>query len=184
MRNPHGNAFNLGEQWTSASSTFFTTTSTISAIQSTAIYRAPFAVNVATAAVAPATGTLSGDVGVTSNSTASNSISIADVTLDAGAEAVTGAVLGTEAVTAGVSGVIAPASIAYIIIASTQLQPGSDSIMATYSGDANYQAEAAATISVSIAGTFTTTITPGSVTIAPSGIASDHQRIAQRSLHT
>jgi hypothetical protein len=247
------NAFNLVEGWNSASTTFLPTTSTISAVQSTAIYGAPFAVNVAAAAVAPATGTPSGDVGVISNSAAANSISIADTTLAAGAgainipllptgtyqlfaryagdatfapslssgltvtvtpgaaslsliasrssvqpgqkvtlslslggpsygaaptgtvvftDATNGAVLGTETVAAGASMVSTPASIAYVTISSTQLQPGTNSITATYSGDANYQATGAATISVSLASTFTTSITPGSVTITPSGNAS------------
>jgi len=83
------NAFNLVEGWNSASSTFLPTTSTLSAIHGTAIYGAPFAVSVAAGAIAPATGTPSGDVGITSNSATPNSISIAETTLAAGAGAIT-----------------------------------------------------------------------------------------------
>ena len=243
------NAYNLVEGWDSAATTFLPTSTTIAASgPTTAAYGSPLTVNVVVGAAAPATGTPSGDVGITSNSATPSSISVAETTLANGqgtvaaqllptgtyqlfaryagdatfapskssglqvtiapgpaavalittrtrvesgqkvtfslsitgasngaaptgtavfTDATTGVVLGTEAVTPGSSGATAPVSIAYVTVSSSQLQSGANSIAASYSGDPNYAAANAVAAVVTLAASFTTSMNPGSVTIAP-----------------
>ena len=247
------NAYNLVEGWDSAATTFFPTSTTIAASgPTTASYGSPLTVNVVVGAVAPATGTPSGDVGITSNSATPSSISVAETTLANGqgtvaaellptgtyqlfaryagdatfapsksgglqvtitpgltavaltttrasvqpgqkvtfslsvtginngaaptgtavfTDATTGAVLGTEAVIPGSSVATAPVSIAYVTVSSSQLQSGTNSITASYSGDSNYTAANAAAV-VTLTASFITSVNPASVTIAPNATGS------------
>jgi Pro-kumamolisin, activation domain/Bacterial Ig-like domain (group 3) len=248
------NAYNLVEGWGSAATTFLPTSITIAAAgPTTTPYGSPLTVNVAVGAVAPATGTPSGDVGITSNSTTPSSSSVAETTLVNGqgtvsaqllptgtyllfaryagdatfapskssglqitvtpgpatvalittrttvqpgqkvtfslsvtgvnhgapptgtavfTDTTTGIVLGTEAITPGSSTSTAPVSIAYVTVSSTQLQSGTNTIAASYSGDSNYIAATAATAAVTLAASFTTSVNPASLTLAPNATGS------------
>ena len=243
------NAYNLVGGWDSAATTFLPTSTTIAASgPTTAAYGSPLIVNVVVGAAAPATGTPSGDVGITSNSATPSSTSVAETTLANGqgtvaaqllptgtyqlfaryagdatfapskssglqititpgpaavalittrskvepgqkvtfslsitgtnngaaptgaavfTDATTGVVLGTEAVTPSSSAATAPVSIAYVTVSSSQLQSGTNSITASYSGDSNYTAANAAAAVVTLAASFTTSVNPASATIAP-----------------
>jgi len=79
----------------------------------------------------------------------------------------TGAVLGSEVVTPSSSAAMAPVSIAYVTVSSGQLQSGANSIAASYSGDFNYTAANAVAAVVTLAASFTTSVNPAYVTIAP-----------------
>ncbi|AEU37426.1 Peptidase S53 propeptide [Granulicella mallensis MP5ACTX8] len=79
------NAYNLVQGWSSATATFLPTTTTIAATNSSTVaYGSNLSVNVSVAPVAPATGSPSGDVGITSNSATPSSISVAEGTLSNG----------------------------------------------------------------------------------------------------
>jgi hypothetical protein len=248
------NAYNLVEGWSNASTSFLPTTTTIAAAGPTTVaYGSALSVNVAVAAIAPATGTPSGDVGITSDSATPGNISVAQTTLAAGkgtaaasllptgtyhlfaryagdatfapskstgvsvtvtpgnasvaliatrtsiqpgqkvtfslsvagvsygaapsgtaifTDTTTGVVLGTETIVAGASGVTAPASIAYVTISASQLQSGTNTITASYSGDSNYASATASPTVVTLAASFTTSINPASLTIAPNATGS------------
>jgi hypothetical protein len=248
------NAYNLVEGWDIAATTFLPTSTAIAASgPTTAAYGSPLNVNVVVGAAAPATGTPSGDVGITSNSATPSSISVAETTLANGqgtvaaqllptgtyqlfaryagdatfapskssglqvtitpgpaavalittrtrvelgqkvtfslsitgtnngaapagtavfTDATTGVVLGTEAVTPSSSAATAPVSIAYVTVSSSQLQSGTNSIAASYSGDSNYTAASATAAIVTLAASFTTSVNPASVTIAPNATGS------------
>jgi subtilase family serine protease len=242
------NAYNLVENWSSATATFLPSTTSISATTSaTAVYGSALSVTVSVAAVAPATGTPSGDVGITSDTTIGTNED-ADVTLSAGQGVVgvtqlpvgtyplfahyagdatfspslssglsvtitqayatgvlnstrttvqpgqnvlfsvtmtgvpngvsptgtviftnttTGAVLGSETPVASPSSTTSPISVAFVTLPSTQLQLGKNMITASYSGDSNYIATSIAPLMVNLSGTFTTTINPASLSLAP-----------------
>ncbi len=247
------NTENLVNGWNSAASSFLATTTQIAASGSTtASYGTPINVQVTVAPVAPATGTPSGDVGVISNSTAPNSISIGEATLS-GAQATLAALplpvgtyqlfahyagdatfspsqsptgvtvtvtpgTTTAALTArestihagqyvtltlnlsGAANSIAPtgtitftnttngaalgsrllaqsasaiqnASVS-LTISAAQLQSGANVIAASYSGDANYAATAAGTVSVGLGAQFTASVNPASLTVAANGTGS------------
>jgi len=248
------NAYNLVEGWNSATATFLPTNTTITpTTSSTATYGSALSVNVSVAAVAPATGSPSGDVGITTNSVAPNSISVTEVTLSnskgtvaaellpvgtyqlfagyAGdatfapshssglsvtitktsvdavlaatrksvqpgqkvtfsisatgvtngvvptgsvifTNATTGVVLGSEVLSATSSSTTTPISIAYVTVSASQLQLGANTITASYSGDSNYTAASIASLTISLSGSFTTTINPTSLTLAPNGTGS------------
>ena len=243
------NAYNLVEGWGSATTTFLPTSTTIAPSgPTTAAYGSSLTVAVAVGAIAPATGTPSGDVGITSNSATPGSISVAETTLTGGqgtvaaqllpagtyelfaryagdasfapstssglqititpgpaavalvttrtivepgqkvtfslsiagansgipptgmvvfTDSTTGVVLGTEAVTPGSSTATTPISIAYVTVLSSQLQSGANTIAASYSGDSNYTSTGAPVAVVTLAASFTTSVNPASVTIAP-----------------
>jgi len=79
------NAYNLVENWDSASSKFLPSTTTLDATSSTtAVYGQNISVKVVVAPVAPAKGVPSGDVGILSNDTAPYSAALIDVTLKQG----------------------------------------------------------------------------------------------------
>ena len=242
------NAYNLVENWSSATATFLPSTTSISATTSaTAVYGSALTVTVSVAAVAPATGTPSGDVGITSDTTIGTN-NDADVTLSGGQGVVgvtqlpvgtyplfahyagdatfapslssglsvtitqanatgvlnstrttvqpgqnvlfsvtmtgvpngvsptgtviftnstTGVVLGSETLVASPSSTTSPISIAFVTVPSTQLQLGKNTIIASYSGDSNYIATSIAPLMVTLSGTFTTTINPTSLSLAP-----------------
>jgi hypothetical protein len=84
----------------------------------------------------------------------------------------TGAVLGTKAVTPGSTAATVPVSIAYVTVSSSQLQSGTNSIAASYSGDSNYTAANAAAAVVTLTASFTTSVNPASVTIASNATGS------------
>ena len=75
-----------------------------------------------------------------------------------------GVVLGTAPLGAVVGGTN---SVGYLTVSSTQLQSGSNTLSATYSGDANYSMTTASGTSVIVSSPFTVSINPSSVTIAP-----------------
>jgi Pro-kumamolisin, activation domain/Bacterial Ig-like domain (group 3) len=87
-------------------------------------------------------------------------------------DATTGVVLGTEAVAPSSSAGMAPVSIAYVTVSSSQLQSGANTITASYSGDSNYTAANAAAAVVTLAASFTASVSPASVTIAPNATGS------------
>ena len=241
------NAYNLVENWSSATATFLPSTTSISATTSaTAVYGSALTVTVSVAAVAPATGTPSGDVGITSDTTVGTN-NDAEVTLSGGQGVVgvtqlpvgtyplfahyagdatfapslssglsvtitqanatgvlnstrttvqpgqnvlfsvtmtgvpngvspastviftnstTGVVLGSETLVASPSSTTSPISVAFVTVPSTQLQLGKNTIIASYSGDSNYIATSIAPLMVTLSGTFTTTINPGSLSLA------------------
>jgi hypothetical protein len=79
------NAYNLVENWNSASSTFLPTTTVISVTgPASVVYGQTLSLSVVVSPVVPATGVPSGDVGFTSNDTAPSSMSLTDVTLSNG----------------------------------------------------------------------------------------------------
>jgi hypothetical protein len=242
------NAFNLVENWSSATATFLPSTVSIAATgATTAVYGTSLSVTVSVAAVAPSTGTPSGDVGISSSTTIGTN-SDAFVTLSGGQGVVgvtqlpggtyplfahyagdatfapsgssglsvtitqanttgqlistrktvkpgqnvlfsatmtgvpngvnptgtvvftnttSGVVLGSEALVLGASLTSSPISIAFVTLASTQLQLGGNTITAAYSGDSNYAAANLAPLMVSLSGSFTTTINPSSLLLAP-----------------
>jgi hypothetical protein len=247
------NAYNLVENWSSATATFLPSTISISATDSaTAVYGSSLSVTVSVSAVAPATGTPSGDVGIASGTTIGTN-NDADVTLSAGQGVVgvtqlpagtyplfahyagdatfapsgssglsvtitqanptgvlnstrktvepgqnvlfsgtmtgvpngvnptgtvvftnttTGVVLGSEALVPGSSSTSSPISIALVTLASTQLKLGENTITATYSGDSNYATANLAPLMVSLSGSFTTTINPSTLSLAPNAAGS------------
>jgi hypothetical protein len=247
------NAYNLVENWSSATATFLPSTTSISATTSaTAVYGSALSVTVSVAAVAPATGTPSGDVGITSDATIDTN-SDADVTLSAGhgvvgvtqlpvgtyplfahyagdatfspslstglsvtimqanatgvldstrtivqpgqnvlfsvtmtgvssgvsptgtvifTNSTTGVVLGSGTLVASSSSTTSPISIAFVTVPSTQLQLGKNTITASYSGDSNYVPASIAALTVTLSGTFTTTINPASLSLAPNASGS------------
>jgi multisubunit Na+/H+ antiporter MnhC subunit len=117
------NAYNLVENWSSATATFLPSTISIAATDpTTAVYGTPLSVTVSVAAVAPATGTPSGDAGITSDETVGTNTD-AVVTLSGGR---------------GVVGV-------------TQLPGGSYSLFAHYAGDATFAPSLSSGLSVTIA---------------------------------
>jgi hypothetical protein len=79
----------------------------------------------------------------------------------------TGVVLGSEALAASPGSTSSAISIAFVTLPSTQLQLGENTITANYSGDSNYAAASVAPLTVSLSGSFTTTINPTSLSIAP-----------------
>ena len=242
------NLYNLVQGWATAAATFLPTTTTLTAPASTTVaYGTTFNVNVAVAPVAPATGSPSGDVGVTTDSTALNNNSVGAVTLVNSAGTVpaillavgtynlyatyagdatfapskstglavtvtqataTGALTATRtavlpaqkvsfsASITGIAGGLPPTgtvlftdstngfvfgtvklspnastgiSIATVLATAAQLQLGKNLITATYSGDATYLASPIPSLTIPLSGSFTTTIAPGSLTLAPSG---------------
>jgi len=116
------NAYNLVENWSSATATFLPSTTSISATTSaTAVYGSPISVTVSVAAVAPTSGTPNGEAGITSDTTIGTN-NDADVTLSAGQ---------------GVVGV-------------TQLPVGTYPLFAHYSGDATFAPSVSSGLSVTI----------------------------------
>jgi hypothetical protein len=248
------NAYNLVEGWSGASTQFLPTTTTISAAGSaTAIYGSALKVSVSVAANASATGTPSGDVGLTSNSTTSGAISAGETTLANGqgvvavgllpvgthqlfaryagdasfapslsnglsvtigkanlsaalaatrtivsqgqkvtlsvsasgvpnganptgtviiANATTGATFGTLAMASSYSSSSTPVSLAHVTVSSSDLEFGTDSITATYSGDDNYNAANVTALGVTLGGSFTTSISPAILTLGPNASGS------------
>jgi hypothetical protein len=242
------NAYNLVENWSTATVTFLPSTVSITATTSaTAVYGNAVSVTVSVAAVAPSTGTPSGDVGITSDTTIGSN-NDAYVTLSVGQGVVgvtqlpvgtyplfahyagdatfspslssglsvtitqanatgvlnstrttvqpgqnvlfsvtmtgvpngvnptgtvvftnttTGVALGSEALVPGSSSTSPPISIAFVTLASTQLRLGENTITASYSGDTNYIATSIVPLMVTLSGTFTTTINPASLSLAP-----------------
>jgi hypothetical protein len=79
----------------------------------------------------------------------------------------TGVVLGSEALSGSPSSTSSAISIAFVEVPSTKLQLGENTITATYSGDSNYVAANVAPLTVSLSGSFTTTINPASLSLAP-----------------
>ncbi len=72
------NVYNLVENWSTAAGTFLpTSTAVTTSAPTTASYGSSLSLNVSVAVVAPATGTPSGDIAITSNSNTPNSISVA-----------------------------------------------------------------------------------------------------------
>jgi hypothetical protein len=117
------NAYNLVENWSSATATFLPSTISIAATgATTAVYGTALSVTVSVAAVAPATGTPSGDAGITSDKTVGTNTD-AVVTLSGGR---------------GVVGV-------------TQLPGGVYSLFAHYAGDATFAPSLSSGLSVTIA---------------------------------
>jgi Bacterial Ig-like domain (group 3) len=242
------NAYNLIENWASATATFLPSTVSIAATSAaTAVYGTTLSVTVSVTAVAPATGTPSGDAGITSDTKAGTNTD-AFVTLSGGRGEVgvtqlpagtyslsahyagdatfapslssglsititqanatgllistrkkvqpgqnvlfsvtmtgapnsmnptgtvmftnttTGVLLGSEALVASPSSTSSAISIALVTIPSTQLQLGENTITATYSGDSNYVSANVAPLTVSLSGSFTTTINPTLLSLAP-----------------
>jgi hypothetical protein len=79
------NAENLVNGWTGAASTFLATTTSIAISGPASVsYGTPVNASVTVSPVSPATGTPSGDIGITSNSNAPNAISIGEATLSGG----------------------------------------------------------------------------------------------------
>jgi hypothetical protein len=79
------NAYNLVEDWNSASSTFLPSTTTLDATSSTtSVYGQNINLKVVVAPVAPAAGVPSGDVGIITNDPALYSAALIDVTLNQG----------------------------------------------------------------------------------------------------
>lgn len=116
------NAYNLVENWSSATGTFLPSTTSITATTSaTAVYGTPLSVTVSVAAVAPATGIPTGDVGITSDTTAGTN-SDADVTLSAGQG----------------------------VVEVTQLPVGTYPLFAHYAGDATFAPSLSSGLSVTI----------------------------------
>jgi hypothetical protein len=247
------NAYNLVENWSSATAAFLPSTTSISATTSAAaVYGTPLSVTVSVAAVAPSTGTPSGDVGITSATTIGTN-NDADVTLSAGqgivgvtelpvgtyslfahyagdatfapslssglsvtisqanatgvltstrtttqpgqnvlfsvtmtgvssgvsptgtiifTNSTTGVVLGSITLAGSPSSTIYPLSVALVTVASNKLQLGENTITASYSGDTNYLPTSIAPTMVALSGTFTTTIAPGSLSLAPNASGS------------
>jgi hypothetical protein len=248
------NAYNLVEGWSSASTQFLPTTTTISAAgAATAIYGNGLKVSVSVAANASASGTPSGDVGLTSNSTTPGAISAGETTLANGqgvvavgvlpvgthqlfaryagdasfapslsnglsvtigkanlsaalaatrtivsqgqkvtlsvsasgvpnganptgtviiANATTGATFGTLAMASSYSSSSTPVSLAHVTVSSSDLEFGTDSITATYSGDDNYNAANVTALGVTLGGSFTTSISPAILTLGPNASGS------------
>jgi hypothetical protein len=77
-----------------------------------------------------------------------------------------GAALGSATLSGNASSVI---SIASVLVTSAQLQLGSNNITASYSGDNNYAPAVPTPLSIDLSGSFTTTINPGSLTLAANG---------------
>jgi len=152
------NAYNLVENWSSATATFLPSTTSISATTSaTAVYGSALSVTVSVTAVAPATGTPSGDAGITSDTTIGTN-SDADVTLSAGRG----------------------------VVEVTQLPAGTYPLFAHYAGDATFSPSLSSGLSVTITqanatgvlNSTRTTVQPGqnvlfSVTMAgvPNGVS-------------
>jgi hypothetical protein len=117
------NAYNLVENWNTASSTFLPSTTTLKAAGSTtAVYGQSINLNVVVAPVAPATGLPSGDIGITSNDTAPSSNSLAFVTL----------------------------STAQGTVAATPVSAGSYQLFGNYAGDATFAPSNSSGLSVTI----------------------------------
>jgi hypothetical protein len=118
------NAYNLVENWVSASSTFLPSATTITPTGSfNTVYGQNIKLNVVVAAVAPATGVPSGDVSLISNDTAPGSISLTNVTLDNGQA--TGA--------------------------ATPITAGSYQIFGDYAGDATFAPSKSSGVSITVA---------------------------------
>jgi len=77
-----------------------------------------------------------------------------------------GAALGSASLSGNASSVI---SVASVLVISAQLQLGSNNITASYSGDNNYTPAVPTPLSIDLSGSFTTTISPGSLTLAANG---------------
>jgi Pro-kumamolisin, activation domain/Bacterial Ig-like domain (group 3) len=117
------NAYNLVEQWESAASTFLPSTTTIAASGSaSAPYGSSISVAVTVAAAPPSSGTPSGDVGITTNSTLPSNNSVAEATLSNG----------------------------QATIAATQLLAGTYQLFARYAGDATFSPSQSNGLSVTI----------------------------------
>ena len=248
------NAYNLVEGWSSATANFLPTTVTLAATGTpTAVYGSTLAVNVSVVPVAPATGVPSGDVGITTNSTAPNSGSAGDITLSnalgsltaaglpvgtyelfagyAGdatfapskssglsvtitkgvvtgvlsgtrssvlpgqkvtfsvaitgvstgvnptgtvtfTNSTTGAALGSQSLSVSAASAAGPVSTALVTVASTELQLGTDTVLATYSGDTNYVPASFAPLAITLTGPFTTTLSSPSLALAPNASGS------------
>jgi hypothetical protein len=116
------NAYNLVENWSSATATFLPSTTSISATNSaTAVYGSPLSVTVSVAAAAPGASTPSGDVGITSDTT-----------------------IGTD------SDAYVTLSAARGVVGVTQLPVGTYPLFAHYAGDATFAPSLSSGLSVTI----------------------------------
>ncbi|HSZ07555.1 MAG TPA: Ig-like domain repeat protein [Steroidobacteraceae bacterium] len=88
------------------------------------------------------------------------------------ANATTGAVFGTLALAASYSSLSTPVSLAFVTVSSSDLEFGTDSIIATYSGDSNYNAAYVTALGVTLGGSFTTSISPAVLTLGPNASGS------------
>lgn len=84
----------------------------------------------------------------------------------------TGVVLGSETLVASPSSMTSPISLALVTLPSTQLQLGKNTITASYSGDSNYVSASISPLMVTLSGSFTTTINPASLSLAPNASGS------------
>lgn len=117
------NAYNLVENWNSASSTFLPTTTRVSLTDPTSVvYGQNVSLSVVVSPIAPATGVPSGDVGFTSNDPAPNSISLNETTLSQG----------------------------HGTVATTPLSAGSYQLFANYAGDATFAPSASSGVTVNV----------------------------------
>jgi Pro-kumamolisin, activation domain/Bacterial Ig-like domain (group 3) len=88
------------------------------------------------------------------------------------ANATTGAAFGTLALASSYSSSSTPVSLAYVTVSSSDLEFGTDSIIATYSGDNNYNAAYVTALGVTLGGSFTTSISPAILTLGPNASGS------------
>ena len=88
------------------------------------------------------------------------------------ANATTGASFGTLALAASYASSRTPVSLAFVTVSSSDLEFGTDSIIATYSGDSNYNAAYVTALGLTLGGSFTTSISPAILTLGPNASGS------------